>query len=138
MSEQTVAQPTGTYPPAGRNNGIGVAALVFGVVSLVLALLVIYFPIAGLAGLIAAVLGVIGMGRANRGEADNRGQALAGLITGLLGLAIAIVLTVQIGAFFSQHQQDFRKLGSCLTGADTNDQRAECVTTFSDAIDDNS
>ena len=126
----------GYVSPRGRRNGMGVAALVIGVLSLVLALLVIFFPIAGLLGLIAIFLGIVALGRVRRGEADNRGQAWSGLLTGLIGLGIAVVLTIRIGDYFSDHQSDFRTFGTCLTNSDTNDERASCLTELSDQLDD--
>ena len=119
-----------------RRNGMGVAALVVGVVALVLAVLIVFFPIAGLLGIIAIILGAIGMGRASRGEADNRGQALAGLITGILALLLAIALGVGIGGFLTTHVNDFRKLGTCWKKADTRVERKACANTFSKNIDD--
>ena len=118
-----------------RRNGVGVAALVVGVVSLVLALLVLFFPIAALLGLIAIILGFVGMGRASRGEADNRGQAIAGLVTGALGLALAVFFTISIGAFFAQHQNDFRQFGNCMLGSDDRQQRKECGRTLTNKLD---
>ena len=138
ISSSTVDPHDGYVPPRGRRNGVGVAALVIGVLSLVLALLVIFFPLAGLLGLIAVILGVVALGRVRRGEADNGGQAWSGLLTGLIGLGIAVLLTIQIGDFFSDHQTDFRTFGTCLTEADTNDERASCLTELSDQIDDDS
>lgn len=120
-----------------RRNGVGVAALVFGVVSLVLAILVLFFPIAALLGIVAIILGIIGMGRASRGEADNRGQAIAGLVTGLLALLLAIVFTVSIGTFFVQHQNDFRKFGNCMLGADNEQERRDCGETLTNELDRN-
>ena len=117
-------------------NGMGVAALVVGVVSLVLAVLIVFFPLAGLLGIIAIILGAIGMGRASRGEADNRGQAVAGLITGILALLIAIALGVGIGGFVTTHVNDFRKLGSCWKKADSRAERKACANTFSKNIGD--
>ena len=119
-----------------RRNGMGVAALVVGVVALVLAVLIVFFPIAGLLGIIAIILGAIGMGRASRGEADNRGQAVAGLITGILALLVAIALGVGIGGFLTTHVNDFRKLGTCWKKADTRVERKACANTFSKNIDD--
>ena len=119
-----------------RRNGMGVAALVVGVVALVLAILIVFFPIAGLLGIIAIILGAIGMGRASRGEADNRGQAVAGLITGILALLVAIALGVGIGGFLTTHVNDFRKLGTCWKKADTRVERKACANTFSKNIDD--
>jgi membrane-bound ClpP family serine protease len=117
-------------------NGVGVAALVIGVVALVLAILIIFFPLAGLLGLLALILGAVGMARASRGEADNRGQALGGLITGLLALLIAIALGVGIGSFLVGHVNDFRKLGTCWKKADTKVEKRACTNTFSKNIND--
>ena len=119
-----------------RRNGVGVAALVLGVVSLVLAVLVLFFPIAFLLGLIAIILGIVGMRRASRGEADNRGQAIAGLLTGLLAVVLAVFFTVSIGTFFAEHQNDFRKFGNCMVGADSAQQRRECGRTLTNQVDE--
>jgi lysylphosphatidylglycerol synthetase-like protein (DUF2156 family) len=120
---------------SSARNGIGVAALVFGVVSLVLAILILFFPIAAVVGLIAIILGIIGMRRASRGEATNRGQALAGLLTGLLALAIAVFLTVRIGVFFAEHQDDFRRFGSCMTSSTDKQEFRRCAQSLSEEVD---
>ncbi len=122
-------------PPNDHNeerarNGIGVAALVFGVVSLVLAILVVFFPIAAVVGLIAIILGIIGIRRSSRGEATNRGQALAGLLTGLIAVAIAVFLVVRIGVFLADHQDDFRRFGSCVTSASDQQDFRRCARSF--------
>jgi uncharacterized membrane protein HdeD (DUF308 family) len=130
----TAQHAEGVDRPRPRN-GMGVAALVVGVVSLVLALLVLFFPIAGLLGLIAVILGAIGMSRVSRGKADNRGQAIAGLLTGLIGILIAVFFTISIGTFFAQHQNDFRKFGNCMIAADDNAQRRTCAETLNDGLD---
>lgn len=129
MSEQT-QQTQGPTHQAPRRNGAGVAALVLGVLSLVLALLILFFPIAAILGVIAIILGAIGIGRASRGEADNRGQALAGLITGIIGVGLAAFFTISIGAFFAQHQTSFRQFGNCVLGADTRLEREVCGRTL--------
>jgi uncharacterized membrane protein HdeD (DUF308 family) len=117
-------------------NGVGVAALVCGIVSLVLALLILFFPIAALLGLVAIILGIVGLSRASRGEASNRGQALAGLITGLLGLALAVFFTISIGFFFAEHQNDFRQFGNCMLNADTESQRRQCAESLGGRLDE--
>jgi uncharacterized membrane protein HdeD (DUF308 family) len=124
MSVSEREQPRG-YESA-RRNGMGVAALVVGVVALVLAILVLFFPIAGLLGLIAVILGAIGISRASKGEADNRGQAVAGLITGALALILAVVFAISIGTFFAEHQNDLRRFGNCMLGSDTAGERRTC------------
>jgi hypothetical protein len=123
--------PPGGYPAAGRRNGIGVAALVVGVVALVLVLLLLFSPLGVLLGLIAVVLGILGLVRANRGEADNRGQAVAGLVTGAIALLLGIFFTISIGAWFATHTNDFRRFGNCMDQASGPAAREECARRLS-------
>src|ERR671914_82746 len=109
-----------------RRNGAGTAALVIGVNALVLAALVIFFPIAFILGIVAAIFGMVGMGRAKRGEADNRGHAVAGLVTGLIAIVLAVVIGVRIGTFINDHQGDFRSFWSCITSAPTEAEQETC------------
>lgn len=130
-------------PPADRDvltrpkNGIGAAALVIGVVSLVLAILVIFFPVAAILGIVAGILGLIGMRRASRGEATNRGQAVGGLVTGVLGLLLAVVIGVRLGTFINDHQGDFREFWTCITSAPTEQEQEECGRQLADVLDRN-
>lgn len=87
-------------PPAQPRNGLGVAALVLGI----LAIVTCFTAVGGvLLGVLAVIFGVVGVRRAGRGAATNRGVALAGTITGALGLilgAVFVVLFVVAGNFF--------------------------------------
>ena len=124
--------PPGGYPAAtGRRNGIGVAALVIGVVALVLVLLLLFSPLGVLLGLIAVVLGILGLVLANRGEADNRGQAVAGLVTGAIALLLGIFLTISIGTWFATHTNDFRRFGNCMDQASGPAAREQCARQLS-------
>ncbi|MFI7328059.1 DUF4190 domain-containing protein [Streptomyces rubiginosohelvolus] len=95
------AQPYGGYPGYGAygvgpaawgpapNNGLGTAAMVIGIVS------VVGFCLYGLniiLGILALIFGIIGLGRAKRGEATNRGMALAGVILGSVGIVVGAAL----------------------------------------------
>jgi hypothetical protein len=139
------ARDTSRQPPpppdrpvsARPRNGIGAAALVVGVVSLVLAVLVIFFPLAAILGIVALILGIVGMRRASRGEATNRGQAVAGVVTGVLGLIVAIVIGVRIGTFINDHQGDFRDFWTCITSAPTEQEQEECGRELADVLDRN-
>ena len=122
-------------PPHLRRNGAGTAALVTGVVALVLAVLVIFFPLAGLLGIIAAILGFVGMRRASRNEADNRNHAVAGLVCGLLALVLAITFTVRLTDFIIDHQGDFRRFWSCITNAPTETQQRDCGAELGRALE---
>lgn len=119
-----------------RRNGMGTAALVLGVVALTLAILVIFFPIAGFLGLLAAILGGVGMGRANRGEADNKGHAVAGLVTGLIALAFAAFIGISIGAFVADHSDDFRSFWRCITSAPSEAEQNDCGERLARRLED--
>ena len=133
MSGQTGPPPTQPYLLKPRN-GAGVAALVLGLLGLVLALLVLPAPLGALLGLLAAVFGIMGISRAGRGDATNRGQAVTGLISGILALALGVFLTVRIGSYLQDHASDFNNLTRCLNSANTAQERTACTNTFLDQI----
>ena len=114
-------------PTAARRNGMGTASLVLGVLALVLAILVIFSPLALPLGVIAVILGIIGMTRVGSGEADNRGSAVGGIVTGAVGIGIVIVLGLTFVSELVTHQQDLRRFGTCMSNADNDDDRGECI-----------
>ena len=140
------ADPARTGPPGeagspaatarSHRNGMGTAALVLGVVALVLAVLLLFAPLGGLLGLLAVLFGIVGIVRANRGVADNRGQAVAGLVTGALALLIGIVLTVSIGTSFATHVTDFDRFGRCMDNASNTQARRTCADQLSTDLGD--
>jgi uncharacterized protein HemX len=137
-AENTASAPPPPPPqPARRRNGAGTAALVVGIVSLVLAALVIFAVLAIPLGIIAAILGGIGMSRASKGEADNRGQAITGLITGLLSIVVAVAIGISFVGLIAEHRSDFRKFGSCMTDADNDTNRAACFRRLGNQLEDN-
>ncbi|WP_406374696.1 DUF4190 domain-containing protein [Streptomyces sp. NBC_00647] len=75
------------------SNGMGTAGLVLGIIA---AVLFCVWPLAIVLGILAVIFGLIGRGKARRGEATNPGQALAGVICGAVGVALAIALLVII------------------------------------------
>jgi hypothetical protein len=76
-------------PPARTRNGFGIAALLLGL----LALLLCWTILGGIIfGILALIFGLLGRGRAKRGEATNGGQAIAGVVLGVIGGLIAIGL----------------------------------------------
>jgi hypothetical protein len=76
-------------PPVAPKNGLGVAALVVGILSLP-AVLTVFGGF--VLGLVAIVLGVIGYRRAKKGAATNGGIAIAGAVIGLLGIVLNAAL----------------------------------------------
>lgn len=87
--------PYGTAP----KNGLGTAALVLGIIGVVLSWTV-YLGV--ILGALAIIFGGIGLGRAKRGEATNRGSAMAGLVLGIVAIALlALLVVVGVGLYAS-------------------------------------
>ncbi|WP_228031631.1 DUF4190 domain-containing protein, partial [Streptomyces phyllanthi] len=74
--------------PPEPSNGMGIASLSLGIIGAVLFCL---WPLAIVLGALALIFGVIGHGKARRGEATNPGQALAGMICGAVGIALGLL-----------------------------------------------
>ena len=115
----------------GRQNGMGTTALVLGVVALVLAVLILFSPLGVLLGLLAVILGIVAIMRVNRGQADNRGQAVAGLVTGAIALLLGLFFAASIGTFFATNVNDFRQFGRCMDNARGNQARQACAERLS-------
>lgn len=101
----TPAAPSYGYPPASPypsygagygqqgwqqppSNGMGVTSMVLGIIA------VAGFCMYGLGivlGVLALIFGIIGMKKANRGEATNRGMAIAGVVLGAIGTLVSAV-----------------------------------------------
>ncbi|MFZ3558014.1 MULTISPECIES: DUF4190 domain-containing protein [unclassified Streptomyces] len=97
MSQTQPPQQYPQYPPFQQQppqqvarNGLGTAALILGVIGALSGLIPLMFWLAGILGVIALILGLTGRGRAKRGEATNKGIALAGTILGLAAMGLAV------------------------------------------------
>lgn len=82
--------------PASPRNGLGLAALIVGIVSLLVALIPVVGILGGLGGVVAVVLGVIALVRVRRGVATNRGASITGVVLGGLAVLAAIAWLVAI------------------------------------------
>lgn len=114
-------------PPTQVRNGLGTAALVLGILSLP-GIVTIVLGI--LLGLLAVIFGLIGMGRAKRGEATNGGSAIAGLVTGAIGLVVSVVLIAFGLSFFFSHKTQLNSYTQCVQHAHTNQARQNCANQF--------
>ncbi|MEU6991373.1 DUF4190 domain-containing protein [Streptomyces sp. NPDC046465] len=77
--------------PMAPANGMGVSALVLGIIA---AAGFCLWPLAIVLGILAVIFGAVGRGKARRGEATNGGQALAGIICGAAGIVLGVALLV--------------------------------------------
>ncbi|MFE1438500.1 hypothetical protein [Streptomyces sp. NPDC058739] len=81
--------------PPVPSNGMGTAGLVLGIIADVVFCL---WPVAIVVGILAVIFGAVGRGKAGRGEATNPGQALAGIICGVVGIALGVGFGVLVVA----------------------------------------
>jgi hypothetical protein len=128
------ARPPVTPSPARPRNGLGVGALVLGVGSLVAAISFVLFPLALPGGLAAIVFGLIAIIRADKRGATNSGQAAAGLICGILALAIAVVFAVRVGTLVENNTTVFTAFDKCIAQASNRGQVATCISRFANDI----
>lgn len=107
-------QPGGPpgYPPqyygqqpyyGAQSNGIAVAAGIVGIVSLVVAFIPFLGFVAVPGAIVAIILGVIGLQRANRMGGTSRGMAITGIVTGALAIVLFIIAVAVIYSYFATH-----------------------------------
>nr|WTB31718.1 DUF4352 domain-containing protein [Streptomyces sp. NBC_00830] len=90
-------QPQQPYAPAQTpglrpaRNGLGISALILGIIGAVSGLIPFLFWLAGILGVIALILGLVGRGRVKRGEATNKGATTFGAALGLIALILSVV-----------------------------------------------
>jgi Domain of unknown function (DUF4190) len=99
-------------PSVRPRNGFGIAALVLGLLALVLS----WTIIGGIVfGILALIFGLLGRARAKRGESTNGGLSVAGVVLGVIGLLIAIgLLVLGVSLLNSPAGQSYRQ---CLQQA---------------------
>jgi hypothetical protein len=106
--------------------------MVCGIVGLLLALSVILSFVGGPLGIVAVVLGIIGVRRVGRGEATNRGMAITGIVTGAIAVAVAAAAI----ALIISSADEIEDLGDCLEDANTEQERDDCANRFEDELED--
>jgi hypothetical protein len=126
--------PSVVSPPARARYGLGIAALVVGVASLVAALSFVLLPIGLVGSLVAICLGAAALVRGRSGGTANPGQATAGLVCGILGLAVGIVFAVRLGTFVASNTSVFTRFDNCLAKASGRSQVADCIAQFARGV----
>ena len=126
--------PHAVDQPARARYGMGIAALVTGVASLVAALSFVLLPIGLVGSLVAICLGAAALVRGRSGGTANPGQATAGLVCGLLGLAVGIVFAVRLGTFVASNTDVFTRFDNCLARASGRSQVADCIAQFARGV----
>ncbi|GAA3066503.1 DUF4190 domain-containing protein [Streptomyces glomeratus] len=86
--------------PAQPSNGMGTTGLVLGIIGLVCSLTFFLWFFGVILGVLAIIFGAIGRGKANRGEATNKGAATAGLVCGIVATVVLPLLGFALFASF--------------------------------------
>jgi Domain of unknown function (DUF4190) len=122
--------PGYSAPLARPRNGFGIAALVLGLLALVLSWTIIGGIIFGITALI---FGLLGRARVKRGEATNSGLSVAGVILGLIGLLIAIGLIAFVVSILNSPAG--QRYQQCLQQSDGDPAKVQqCFSEFSHQV----
>lgn len=121
MTDSSYTVQPAARPAAGRSGaGMATAALVLGILALLTSITVFGGIVLGL---LAVIFGIIAARRAGRGEAAGRGRAVAGIVTGALGILLAVVLiAVGVSVLNTKSVKDLR---SCLKDAGSNQTKVQ-------------
>ncbi len=87
-------------PPRPKTNGLALASMILGILGITVGLCLLFFPVMPI---LAVVFGHIGLAQVTRTGATGRGYAITGLVTGYVGIALAILwlIGIMIGTFTS-------------------------------------
>lgn len=133
-SASAVPAPAVPGPMARPRNGLGVAALVIGVASLVAVVSFILFPLGVVAAIVGIVLGVLALTGSRARTATNGGQAVAGLVCCVLALILGITLAVRVGSWAARNTGVITRFDRCLTRAGDRAEVADCISRFANDV----
>lgn len=103
------APPPPGYGDQGRpqvgepRNGLGLAGLVCGIIAVALSLIPVLNVFTWPLGILAIVFGAIGWSRVNKGQATNKGQAITGLVLGIVSFFTFCLIYAVIGGGSSEY-----------------------------------
>lgn len=116
-------------PPPKTGNGLGVAALVLGIIAIIIA----FIPFIGigsfLLGALAVILGIVGL----RKKGLPKGTSIAGLILGAVSLIIAGIMTAITATFVAAVDESLQSMPESSTVAEATTTTAPAVTPVSEA-----
>jgi hypothetical protein len=111
-----MAQPMGFGPQPRRRNELGLVSLLFGIFAAV----TFWLPVVGLLlGVTAVGTGVAALPRLKRGEADNSGATVVGIVLGVLTSVVGAVIVIGLLYFFFSYQY-------CIDHAEGRGEYAKC------------
>ncbi|RZQ62132.1 DUF4190 domain-containing protein [Amycolatopsis suaedae] len=125
MTQQIPYPPVA--PPQPPRNGFGTTGFILGIVGLVTSLI----PVVGVVAWPLVILGIIfsalGIARAAKGMATNKGLSIAGVVVSVLGLAVCILWVFVFNAAVDQVDKELNRTAN-VTYELTGDAAAVDVT----------
>lgn len=107
--EFDVSEPTYGAPPAAhegnRSNGPAIAALVTGIIALLLSWIPGINLVAFVLAIAALITGFIGLKHAGRPDTGGRGMAITGLVTGVLAIIVGVGVYFLAANFISNNPE---------------------------------
>lgn len=97
MTYQMPYSPAPPSYPQPPRNGLGTAGFVLGLVGLIFSPIPLVGVIAWPLVIVGLILSLIGLAKARKGEATNKGLAVAGVVLSAIGLVICIVWVAAFG-----------------------------------------
>ena len=85
-------------PPPAPRNGLGTAGFVLGLLAALFAMIPIIGVIAWPLAILGLVFGLLGISRARKGAATNKGLAIAGTVLAAIGLLLCIAWAAAFGS----------------------------------------
>ena len=108
--------PVYAVQPAPASNGLATASMVLGIIAVVLFW---SFGFSALIGIVAVVLGAVGVSKSSSlPNRAGRGQAIAGIITGGLGIVAGIFMVAGIAALGQEAEGRFERVGEEIESGD--------------------
>jgi len=128
MSSEYAPGGYGPYGESTVKNGAGIAGLVLGIVGLLLCWIVLGLPLA----IIGLIFSIVGFRRLRRGQANNRGVVVTGLVVSIVALLVSLVLTalyaIAFGVFWQSGGMDAL---NCVVDANGNQAAIQaCVDRY--------
>ncbi|ODU00004.1 MAG: hypothetical protein ABS81_24670 [Pseudonocardia sp. SCN 72-86] len=111
----------GYAPQQPRQNGLGTAGFVLGLVGLIFSFIPLIGIIAWPLVIVGLVLSIVGFSRTRSGRADNKGLAIAGIVLSVAGLLMCILYAAVFTAAASSAGENAAKAGgyAASTGGTT-------------------
>ncbi|MGW0521501.1 MmpS family transport accessory protein [Crossiella sp. NPDC003009] len=92
------------------SNGLGITGFVLGLVGLLLSWIPFIGVIAWPLVILGLIFSVIGLIRVNKGRANNKGMAIAGIAVSAIGLLVCIAWAAVFGAAFNQVSNEVERV----------------------------